>query len=88
MLNMSQRIKGLTHPLISDIYLKRGVGKSKGEDVLVIEARRPRTANQNNKIRKSTPESFMYDLLTDLEDLKHKALQQVGHFDRVDIRTH
>lgn len=84
MLNLPQQVKGITHPLVSDIYLKKEFGYGHhSENVLVIEAR----SNDDEEMEFNTFDSYLIDLLTDLEDLKEQAEEKIGKFDRVDIRS-
>ncbi|MCD8497034.1 MAG: hypothetical protein LRZ85_02480 [Alphaproteobacteria bacterium] len=85
MLNIPQHVSGITHPLISDMYLKKDFGRGPHhEDVLVIETRRT-PANDSGVGRF---EDYLAALLPDLEDLKEQAERKVGHIDRIDIKTH
>ncbi|MBL4803567.1 MAG: hypothetical protein JKY71_01775 [Alphaproteobacteria bacterium] len=82
-----QVIRGVSHPLVADMYLKRDSSDQRTfEDVLVIQ-----TINREDGMAETEFNSFdtyLIDLLTDLEDLKAMAEQQIGHIDRVDIRAH
>lgn len=84
----TKTVSGITHPLIAEMYIKKGyapydIGNEiPAEDILVIE-----TYAEDQDIHTDT-DSHLFDLLADLQDLKEKAEQQVGHFDRIDIRTH
>ena len=82
-----QHVTGIFHPLIREIYLKKefGNGSLKHEDVLVIETV-PHDHNENPAHENF--DSYLIDILTDLDDLKMQAQSKVGHFDRVDIRSH
>ncbi len=79
--NISQPVSGISHPLVADIYLKKDL-INKHNNVLVIEARNNENFNDHEEY-----DSYLIDLLVDLEDLKNKAQQKVGSFDRIDIRT-
>ena len=80
MLNVPQKISGIVHPLVRDVYLKKDFGYNKrAQDVLVIEA----SIGNDNK-----SENSFYELLMDLQEIELKAEQSVGHIDRVDIVTH
>jgi hypothetical protein len=84
MLSMSEKLQAITHPLVSSLYMRKDFGSNhRGEDVLVIEASFPRPDDDYR-----TFDSYLMDLLVDLEDLKGKVENQIGKFDRVDIRTH
>lgn len=82
-----QVIRGVSHPLVTDMYLKRdNSNRRTSEDVLVIQ-----TVARENDADESEFNSFdtyLIDLLTDLEDLKALVEHQTGPFDRVDIRSH
>lgn len=74
----------LSHPLVRDAYLKKEAGLGKREkDVLVIEAR-----NDNSDMEFGGFDNYLYDLVTDLQNLKEQAEKQAGSIDRVDICTH
>jgi hypothetical protein len=78
-------IKTITHPYISSMYLKKDFANHHaGEDVLVIDAEFPSEEEGTHK----SFDSYLIDLLIDLEELKNQAEREVGRFDRVDIRTH
>lgn len=80
---ISERITGITHPLIRDIYMKRGYGpRHHHEDVLVIETYSHKKDNDNHE----SFDSYLAELLTDLHDLQVRAEKQVGHIDRIDIK--
>lgn len=78
MLSVSERLRSITHPLIASMYMKKDFSDQK--NVLVIE-----TAFSIND-KEETFDSYLIDLLMDLEDLKNKAENCVGTFDRIDIR--
>lgn len=80
MLNLPERIKGISHPLVHDIYLKKDFGYGhRGERILVIETSR---SNDNQ------PKKSFIDLLIDLQGIEYLAEQSVGRIDRVDIVSH
>ncbi|MBI1301917.1 MAG: hypothetical protein GC137_09715 [Alphaproteobacteria bacterium] len=79
--NTPKIVSGITHPLVADMYLKKDFG-SKKQDVLIIETKR-----QSDELDHDSFDSYLIDLLTDLEDLKAQAEKKVGFFDRIDIRT-
>ncbi|HEY8189272.1 MAG TPA: hypothetical protein VIF12_01200 [Micavibrio sp.] len=82
---IGDQIKAIMHPYISSMYLKKDFGNSKaGEDVLVIDTEFPSEEEGTHK----SFDSYLVDLLIDLEELKNQAEREVGRFDRVDIRTH
>lgn len=73
----------ITHPLIAAMYLKRDFSAPKQENVLVIDTNFADSDEEHDAF-----DSYLTDLLLDLEDLKQQAEAKVGKFDRVDIRTH
>lgn len=73
----------ITHPLIAAMYLKRDFTKPSHENVLVIDTNFADSTEDHGAF-----DSYLTDLLLDLEDLKRQAEARVGKFDRVDIRTH
>ncbi len=78
MFAMPQEINAVAHPLVRSMYLKHGTGG----DVLVIE-----TNFSQDKNDYELYDSYMTELLFDLENITTIAEQRVGHIDRVDIRT-
>lgn len=81
MYNLPERITGITHPLIKDMYVARHTeGTDKLVDVLILETTSDNTVMQDDEI--------WLDLLADLADLEKAAHDQIGDFDRIDIRTH
>lgn len=81
-INILRPVTGVTHPLVADMYLKKDHSQASDQDVLVIEALK----HDNEEEHYDSFDSYMLDLLMDLEDLKQKAEKKVGRFDRVDIR--
>lgn len=83
-----EHVTGISHPMVREIYLKKdfGNGGLKHEDVLVIETM-PHEKSGDNLDYESF-DSYLIDILADLDDLKMQAQSKVGHFDRVDIRSH
>ncbi len=82
MLAVAEKLRGITHPLVSSMHMKKDFHGRDMEDVLVIE-----TAFDADEDFE-TFDAYLMDLLLDLEDLKNKAEQCVGNVDRVDIRSH
>lgn len=81
-----QKNLGITHPLIKNAYFKKDctTNKNKEEDVLVLE-----TYHHSKKSSEyETFDTYMIDLLTDLQDLKDQAEAKIGHIDRIDICQH
>tara|TARA_B100002019_G_C20819255_1_gene379760 strand:+ start:55 stop:324 length:270 start_codon:yes stop_codon:yes gene_type:complete len=78
-------VLGITHPMIADMYLKKDFNSKQEENVLIIHARKQ--LEDDNQSEHDGFDSYLIDLLIDLEELKDKAKRKVGHFDRVDIRT-
>ncbi len=69
--------------MASSIYLKKDYSAPEGaQDVLVIQTNYDGSASDYDSF-----ESYMMDLLGDLQDLQEQAEKEVGHFDRIDIRT-
>ncbi len=86
MYNLQDTIPAISHPLISSVYLKTDFGTDMSqyrEDVLVIEP----NFNHENTDHESF-DLYLTTLLGDLQDIQHQAEERLGHFDRVDIRTH
>lgn len=83
MLTYPQHISGISHPLIADIYLKKEFTHGHRENVLVIEAK---ASNENSTREYSSFNSYLIDLLPDLETLKGEAEAKVGKLHRIDIR--
>lgn len=74
----------ITHPLVRSAYLKRSeTVDHRHEDVLVLE-----TYTHADNCDDCGFDSYLVDLLTDLEDLKSQAERRVGAIDRVDISRH
>lgn len=73
----------ITHPLINAMYMKRDFTNPKHGNVLVIDTNFADSDEEHDAF-----DSYLTDLLLDLEDLKQQAEAKVGKFDRVDIRTH
>lgn len=84
MLAVPQKVTGIYHPLVADMYLKKDFSHHNCyQDVLVIEVRSGSEDGEHDGF-----DSYLTDLLTDLEDLKRQAENKLGCFDRVDIQTH
>lgn len=86
MLDVHNSLTGISHPLISSIFLKKDFAEDSAkyhEDVLVIE-----TNFTHDNTKDEAFETYLNALLLDLPDLKMQAEEKVGRFDRVDIRTH
>jgi hypothetical protein len=84
MLSAADGLKNITHPLISSMNMRTDLNRNKpAENVLVIETNFPRLPQDTNMF-----DSYLMDLLLDLKDLKNKAENYIGKFDRVDIRVH
>lgn len=85
MINLPQHVSGITHPIVASMYLKKEYGHGHHqEDVLVIETKSKHKDADDHELF----DSYLIDLLTDLEDLKSQAEARVGKFDRIDIRTY
>lgn len=82
--NMPERVTAISHPLVRDVYLKKDFGAGhRDEDVLVIETLDPDFDDEHCDLF----DSYLIDLMVDLEELKMEAEQRVGSFDRIDIRS-
>ncbi len=79
MFAMPEKINAVCHPLIASMYVKHEMA---GSDVLIIE-----TNFSQDKTDSDVYDSYMTELLFDLENLKEIAEEKAGHIDRVDIRT-
>ncbi len=77
MFTLPERIKGITHPLIKEMYVKKVLGKNlREENVLVINA-------STNK--SGLKEIVFQKLIDDLDVIKSKIERKTGQLDRVDI---
>jgi len=83
-MNTLKPVSGISHPLIADMYLKKDFSADQ-QDVLVIQARHHDI--EDNDTEHDAYDSHLIDLLLDLEELKAKAEEKIGHFDRIDIRS-
>lgn len=81
--NTSKPVTGYHHPLIANMYLKKDYSHNE-EDVLVIEARRSAKYKDNSN---RDFDSYLNELLINLDDVRKAAEAKVGHFDRIDIRA-
>lgn len=80
-----EHVTGISHPMIREIYLKKDFGHSslEHEDVLVIETM---PHERGADVAHENFDSYLIDILADLDDLKMQAQSKIGHFDRIDIR--
>lgn len=79
-------IRTVTHPLVRSIYMKKDYHHDRNaENILVIETN---FAQQEADSDHETFDSYLVDLLIDLQDLKDQAEKEIGAVDRVDIRRH
>ncbi len=75
-------IKTVVHPLVRSMYLKKDLEAGHaGENILVIET----NFTQQDV---TADDTYLVDLLIDLQDLKDKAEKEIGTINRVDIRRH
>ena len=79
MLAMPEKINAVCHPLIASMYVKQEV---EGSHVLIIE-----TNFSQDKTDSEVYDSYLTELLFDLENLKEIATEKAGNIDRVDIRA-
>jgi hypothetical protein len=78
MIIMPETVKHIECPWVSSLYVKRGLRGEEGrEDVLVIEVR-------SDEISKAKDYKT---ILSELQTVCWQAEQQVGAFDRVDLRV-
>ncbi len=81
--NIPERVTSINHPLVSEAYLKKGFSANhESEDILVIET----TIHEDEE--HDAYDNYLTSFMGDLHDLQLQAEQQIGHFDRIDIRTH
>ena len=79
MLAIPRKVKGITHPLIDEIYLKKEISeKNDIKNILVI-------MTQKNCHQKQ--DLGVLALLADLGKLQAKIEKTIGNFDRVDIKN-
>ncbi len=80
-ISVPEQVKGIHHPHINEMYLckEAGATPAMNKGVLVIET----NAMDENS---SDYDSYILDLLIDLNDLKSRVEEKVGAFDRIDIR--
>ncbi len=83
MLAVPEQLSAVTHPMVASMYLKKDYGRTGDEDVLVIETNYSQSEEDYESF-----DSYLMDLLLDLNDLKRQAEDKIGHFDRIDIRPH
>jgi len=78
MIIVPEYLKHVSHPCVASMYMKRGLrGEKRTEDVLVIETRQMEFLEEEDYMK----------LLSDLNGLCQQASEEVGTFDRVDIRV-
>ena len=82
MLNLLERVKGITHPMVQDIYLKKNLHTDvRNQDIVVIEV-----SNQSPDVINQPFDVYLSDLLPDLPDLRNQVREKIGPFGRIDIR--
>ena len=82
MLAVPEKLTGITHPQVASIYLKKDLNKGFGsQDILVIE-----TNYDDHEDEYESFDSYLMNLLTDLDDLQRQAEEKIGTFDQVEIR--
>lgn len=79
MLEMPEKIHAVCHPLVQSMYVKHELG---GDDVLIIETNFAQSSETTD-----TYDSYMTELLFDLENLRQIVEEKTGPIDRVDIRS-
>lgn len=77
-------VRTVVHPLVRSMYLKKDISSYfQPENVLVIETNfDPQEGVDHDS------DSYLMDLLIDLQDLKARAEKEIGAVTRVDIRRH
>jgi hypothetical protein len=81
MLAVPEQLHAVTHPMVASMYLKKDFSSLGNEDVLVIQTNFSKHDNDYQDF-----DSYLTELLMDLNDLKRQAQDKIGHFDRIDIR--
>ena len=78
-------IRTVTHPLVRSIYMKKDYSRDRhhADNILVIETNFTQQQDDHEDF-----DSYLVDLLIDLQDLKNQAEKEIGLVDRVDIRRH
>lgn len=78
-------IKSVTHPLVRSIYMKKDYSRDHdhADNILVIETNFAQQSDTHEDF-----DTYLVDLLIDLQDLKNQAEKEIGLVDRVDIRRH
>lgn len=78
-------IRTVTHPLVRSIYMKKDFSRDRrhADNILVIETNFTQQQDDHEDF-----DSYLVDLLIDLQDLKNQAEKEIGLVDRVDIRRH
>ena len=85
--HIPKHVTGITHPNIADMYIKHhSIGRTnKIRKILIIETNaRPQNTSPNQDYAEH--DSYLIDLLIDLEDLKKQVEAKVGKLDEIDIR--
>jgi hypothetical protein len=87
MMGSVDMVRSIAHPLVKSAYTKKDFNNSDRQhdsSILVIET----NFNSNDKHETGDFDSYLVDLLVDLQDLKEQAEKEVGTVSRVDIRHH
>lgn len=75
-------VTAIAHPLVNSAYLKKEFSaQDKSEDVLIIET------NLLDDSHHDAYDMYMATFMNDLHDLRLQAESQVGHIDRIEIRS-
>ncbi len=83
MLFVPEMLNAVTHRLASAIYTKQEVdSESQSHNVLVIKTSFPDADDDYEMF-----DSYLCELLADLEELKRQAEMSVGDIERIDIQT-
>lgn len=79
MLNVPEEVKGLSHPRIASAFIT----KKADENILILEMHPDMIdAHANHDLF----DSYLNEVLMDLEELKRRAEEQAGSVDHIDIR--
>lgn len=85
-LSFEQEIRGVTHPHVAAMYVKRAMTNDSDKSaVLVIESHATAEAED---LEMNGKDEYLLEILSDLETLKAVAEAQAGLFSHVDIRLH
>lgn len=87
MMGSVDMVRTIAHPLVKSAYTKKDFSNSDRHhesSVLVIET----NFNSSDKHETGDFDTYLIDLLADLQELKDQAEKEIGTVSRVDIRHH